>query len=93
MLDALHVQPEIPFDPDEVGLKVTTMSFEATILPVTWITPVVELIAIASALVVDTKPLWQLSRLVQPLDETNSVTQVRAPEAAKMTSEAFARLV
>ena len=93
MLEDLQVQPEIPLALADVGDSVTFMSFAVRMKPVTVITPVAAPMPIAVALVVDWKPLAQLSKLTQPLEDTNSVTHVRAPEAAKITSEDLARLV
>lgn len=93
VLEDLQVQAEMPLALADVGDNVTFMSPADRMKPVTLITPEVALMAIPVALVVDWNPLAQLSKLFQPLAETNSVTQVRAPEAAKITSEDLARFV
>lgn len=76
-----------------VGVKETVMSPAATINPVTEIAPLVAPTDRAVARLVATKPLPQEPKLVAPLTDTASVTQVRAALAANTTSDALARLV
>lgn len=76
------------------GVKVTTRSFAALIAPDTVITPVVSPTDKFFAYLVAVKPPPQvLDRLLKPTVCTCSLTQVRAPLAARITSEALARLV
>lgn len=91
-LDDVQTQLEMAL-PEIVGVKVTLKSFAARIVPLTTIVPAVGLMVIPVARLVGTKPVAQVSRLALPLTDTASVTQVRAPLAAKITSDAFARLV
>lgn len=93
-LAGVPIQVQLAMDVLEIlGVKTTEKSFAALILPVTVTIPVVAPTVMAVARAVGTKLVPQASRLTAPTVETASVMQVRAPLAARMTSDALARAV
>lgn len=89
----MHLQLDIAVLDTIVGVRVTTKSLAARINPLTVITPVVLATAIAVAFVVGWNPVAHSVALAAKFVDTISVTQVRAPLAARITSDALARLV
>ena len=87
----LQVHAVIAF-PAREGDNVTTKSLAAKISPLTITAPEVAPTDNDLARPVAVKPAAQVLKSAALVD-TASVTQVRAPLAAKMTSEALARLV
>lgn len=93
--DAVQVQDATALESlvDCVGVKVTTKSFVALMVPETVTIPELSPTDIEVARPVGVKPLLQLLKLLNPFVDTASVTHVLALLAAKITSDALARAV
>ena len=89
---AVHFQP-VTAPLAIVAAKVTIMSFAAKIEPVTVIKPVVSPTVPAVARWVAVNGQLVDNAVAEPFADTDSVTQVRKPLAAKIISDALARLV
>lgn len=86
---AAHFHWEIPFVPAAVGVN-TAVTAVPSIVPPAVTTPSVAPTLKLVTYLVEVKELPQVSRLEKPEDCTISVTQVRALEAAKTTSDILA---
>lgn len=79
----------IPFVPCAVGVNVTETAVPSTV-PLAKTTPVVALTVRVETYLVGEKLVAQVLKLLKPDDCTISVTQVRALDAARTTSETLA---
>ena len=86
---AAHFHWEIPFVPAAVGVN-TAVTAAPSIVPLAVTFPSVAPTDNDVTYFVEVKELAQVSRLEKPEDCTISVTQVRALEAAKTTSDILA---